>query len=44
MQKLLSKGENKKTTENIKKKYADKFIEIKEALLDYMGEKDLKIL
>ena len=36
--------QNKKTTENIKKKYADKFIEIKEALLDYMGEKDLKIL
>ena len=33
----------KKTTENLKKVYTDKINELEEALLDYMGENDLKI-
>ena len=44
VEKLLGKNENNRSIENIKKNYPDKFIELEQALLDYMGENDLKII
>ena len=44
IEKLLSRGENHKTIESLKKEYPDKINELEEALLKYMGENVLKIL
>ena len=44
IEKLLSKGENNKTIENLKKDNPDKSNELEETLLNYMPEKDLKIM
>ena len=44
IEKLLRKSENIRTIENLKKDYPDIINELEEALLNYMGEKDLKIL
>ena len=41
IEKLLSRGENNKTNENLKKDYPSKINEIEKASLDYMGENDL---
>ena len=35
---------NNDSFKNLKKDYPDKNIELEEALLDYMGEKDIKLL
>ena len=37
-------GEYNRTIKDLKKDYSDKIIELEEALIDYMGENDLKIL
>ena len=42
-EKLLGKDENNKTIEKLKKVNSDKFYEVEGALLNYMGESDLKI-
>ena len=44
MEKLLSKSQNNKKIEILKKDYPDKIDELEEILLNYMGEKDLKYL
>ena len=44
MEKLLSKDENNRATEDLGKDYPDKIIELEEAILNYMGENDLKFL
>ena len=44
IEKLLRKSENIRTIENLQKDYPDIINELEEALLNYMGEKDLKIL
>ena len=36
--------EDDRTIEDLKKDYPDKIVELEEALLDYIGENDLKIL
>ena len=44
IEKLLSKGENNKTIEKLKKNYPNEIEKLEEALNNYMGENDLKIL
>ena len=41
IEKLISKGEINKTNESLKREYPDKINESEEALLIFMGERDL---